>query len=893
MNTISIFLGSSHTLSHERVLIGDNIRKLSDLWEKKGVRLHLLVWEDYKAEYKGQSKQTDYDLDLVGKADIVITMFRERVGLWIEHELDIAQTNHCTDIHCFCLPSSNRDSIVSYLQGKLLHVTEVNNGNTIIQHLTTIVEQYISKHNLETSDTSTYPTKSFYATIPSDAKNYRVALGNIIRSLDMLSEQQLNVRCRLHPYCTPSLIIGETDHYLGIFKTKTTHRESDEFKLALKQMHENYRPEAITIFKVSGGNLLNANHEIALLLKEKEIFTVGINNNDRLYLKLLLWLYSTSIPNIKPDDVNISIRDFKIHFFGHPVADLSSLENGKQIKELIARKQILDDSFSRIQKSTDSNRNNKLAIIDRKRAAINSNIMQMLAIELNKYLFEPSLYIIDETQPVDTEEILQTVKLEANQIQQLKINIGNNWRNDDDVIYHRIEYLRGNLNSENQLEEISKLLNARNQILLEAYRNQFVQSKYVFETLQYAVSVCDTYNLTEYDFDENVLFGQIVKLSDETRVTNPDIEMMRLNYGNSFARIGDYTQAQENYETALNHFKLFACETPAERKNLAHLYVSIVMHTIERTPHSGDVKEWISEFMQLSSRWFDESPRYIIERAMALCCHLAEVEFVPYIADKEAKEAEAIFEQLLAYPHLQSDDQLYGDIYCFFPNIIGRYYIEQNSIVNIEDRKEYIEKAYKYFKIVLEKIAPLENIEYSEYLTHFANANHNLGYLYVKENQNKQAVDYYNVALAARRTIFVASQSPRDEVSVAETLVNACWAFINELESAFREQRTGKLLTFASDPISMANEALEIYTRYNVDGMLGPETNYYKSLMLVGYLNILLSITNVKTDADFGMECLRKCFEWDDLHPENDQHGRIMSIKQNIKDFASFELYEK
>ncbi len=30
-----------------------------------------------------------------------------------------------------------------------------------------------------------------------------------------------------------------------------------------------------------------------------------------------------------------------------------------------------------------------------------------------------------------------------------------------------------------------------------------------------------------------------------------------------------------------------------------------------------------------------------------------------------------------------------------------------------------------------------------------------------------------------------------------------------------------------------------------------------------------------------------------DLHPENDQHGRIMSIKQNIKDFASFELYDK
>lgn len=39
-----------------------------------------------------------------------------------------------------------------------------------------------------------------------------------------------------------------------------------------------------------------------------------------------------------------------------------------------------------------------------------------------------------------------------------------------------------------------------------------------------------------------------------------------------------------------------------------------------------------------------------------------------------------------------------------------------------------------------------------------------------------------------------------------------------------------------------------------------------------------------------GMECLRKCFGWDDLHPENDRHGRIMSIEQNIKNFASFVL---
>lgn len=48
MNILSIFLGSSFHLSHERVMICDGIRKLSDEWEQKGVRIHLLIWEDYR-----------------------------------------------------------------------------------------------------------------------------------------------------------------------------------------------------------------------------------------------------------------------------------------------------------------------------------------------------------------------------------------------------------------------------------------------------------------------------------------------------------------------------------------------------------------------------------------------------------------------------------------------------------------------------------------------------------------------------------------------------------------------------------------------------------------------------------------------------------------------------
>ena len=56
MNILSIFLGSSFRLSYERVLIGDGIRQLSDEWEQKGVRIHLLIWEDYRAEFTLHSR---------------------------------------------------------------------------------------------------------------------------------------------------------------------------------------------------------------------------------------------------------------------------------------------------------------------------------------------------------------------------------------------------------------------------------------------------------------------------------------------------------------------------------------------------------------------------------------------------------------------------------------------------------------------------------------------------------------------------------------------------------------------------------------------------------------------------------------------------------------------
>lgn len=53
MNTIKIFLASSCELAYERMIIGDKIRQADDKWRAKGVRLQLMVWEDYRPEFLG------------------------------------------------------------------------------------------------------------------------------------------------------------------------------------------------------------------------------------------------------------------------------------------------------------------------------------------------------------------------------------------------------------------------------------------------------------------------------------------------------------------------------------------------------------------------------------------------------------------------------------------------------------------------------------------------------------------------------------------------------------------------------------------------------------------------------------------------------------------------
>ena len=88
---MKVFLGTSSTLMRLRIAVSDKMRQVGMQLEKSGILLELLMWEDHPAEFKGTSKQEEYDADLVLNSDIIFTVFKDKIGEYTLHELQVAR----------------------------------------------------------------------------------------------------------------------------------------------------------------------------------------------------------------------------------------------------------------------------------------------------------------------------------------------------------------------------------------------------------------------------------------------------------------------------------------------------------------------------------------------------------------------------------------------------------------------------------------------------------------------------------------------------------------------------------------------------------------------------------------------------------------------------------
>ena len=90
MKTIKVFLASSEELKDEREKFGNFIRRLDDIYLKRGIHVQLLVWEDMDPCYNNVRKQNEYNAR-IRESQIFVALFYTRAGEYTLEEVNVAR----------------------------------------------------------------------------------------------------------------------------------------------------------------------------------------------------------------------------------------------------------------------------------------------------------------------------------------------------------------------------------------------------------------------------------------------------------------------------------------------------------------------------------------------------------------------------------------------------------------------------------------------------------------------------------------------------------------------------------------------------------------------------------------------------------------------------------
>lgn len=93
MKEIKVFLASSEELKYDRLAFSDLIRKLDNIYEKRGIRIRLFQWEDLDSAYNDKRKQDEYN-EYIKQSDLFLALFRTKAGQFTVEEFELARNEH-------------------------------------------------------------------------------------------------------------------------------------------------------------------------------------------------------------------------------------------------------------------------------------------------------------------------------------------------------------------------------------------------------------------------------------------------------------------------------------------------------------------------------------------------------------------------------------------------------------------------------------------------------------------------------------------------------------------------------------------------------------------------------------------------------------------------------
>ena len=323
INTVNIFLASSSELRRERLLIGNRVRMLNDEWEPRGVRIILNIWEDYAPEFTGERKQTEYNLNLVDKSDIVFGLFRKLCGRYSQEEVLRAYGNNPDSLHCYSLPEDDDSAVRAFESSSGITMEAFADIEGVWQKIKKTTEDYITSNYAVADSATPLKKEQIYATIGADLRTEEDELGNMIRGVDMLAEQTMGVRCRLLPMMD-SRYVGVSDYYMALLNNVLDEQSRDEFVTAYHGKKRNNRPSAIAPFQKKGGMVTryDADNDVSrlMLTNGKEFFPIEYESMDTVKITLVTHLLRKK--QVLSPDVAFAVGDNRdLYFGGRRVAD--------------------------------------------------------------------------------------------------------------------------------------------------------------------------------------------------------------------------------------------------------------------------------------------------------------------------------------------------------------------------------------------------------------------------------------------------------------------------------------------------------------------------------------------------------------------------------------------
>lgn len=813
MQTISIFIASSFELSDWREYIGDAIRAWSDEFEPKGFRIKMLCWEDYHPEYTGIRKQDEYNEDLVKESVLFFALFRTRCGDYTKEEIGVAQ-GYMPD-RLWIIKHDTKTAtpdIDSYLKTIGITPSVYDDISAAISEIRVRLENYINSQPV-TPGVDNNIHKYVYGTVGTDIDMGKVRLSNLVRSVDNLAEAQMGMRC--HYYSSDISKLTNTDYFIGILKDSIGPDLEDEITRAIVNTSPALHPNSLVIYINHGDKAIDSHPALKFIVDSNGVFPEPFDNYHRIKFNLVVWLLSKRLLRID-GNAGFGIANGWVTFLGYklvPAADL------------------------KISGMTDDEK-----------------IQSLLGLISKKLLCSPQCVSADITKPLD----LNRIDADLRKIGHASVLSKQIYDDHISATKDILDVINGRLNNldwatEPKTEFFGLLLrkvDCENRLL----DCNVLDAKTALRSRIKAVNYYDLYQdfLSEFNFDENNEFRQISDIAQRYDISDPTIEMMRMNYANHLARHRRNSEALAQYRLAAYNLERLDNGTPLMIRYLPAIYLNFISHLTGLREYQ-EARKYLNDFDNKVKVWFNAGKLPLAP----IIYRILIAQFKLRLPNKDISrlivECLHLWNNVLLQPNLEVPENYIDDIFAYFPNSLAAAILDETpdyfSINSVNKRELAVRILFTAEKSILKHVK-------DRYLRlfHLAQTYHNIAFAMTDENLARK---YALKALSLRREMYELTRTPNNRGEIARILLLVGATFINTCNSN---------LSIADSNAAMgyAQECLEIYQELRDDNFLETVTNIYQAKLLIG--TIMHFTDGMKEEGD---RLIRECRDWSLAHPDN------------------------